>query len=153
MDTAPTGAHINVAGLERAELLSPLSGDSMLAAAAMLLAFIVVLFVGSMLLPGKRYELTDADGKSRTCKLNGFALFLATLIVAGVAQYAGWFSLSVLHAHFVPLFVVANAFAFGLAGWLYWQGAGTQGAPEGFWRGFFYGRTFNPVRLGMDLKF
>lgn len=153
MDTAPTGAYINVAGLERAELLSPLSGDSMLAAAAMLLAFIVVLFVGSMLLPGKRYELTDADGKSRTCKLNGFALFLATLIVAGVAQYAGWFSLSVLHAHFVPLFVVANAFAFGLAGWLYWQGAGTQGAPEGFWRGFFYGRTFNPVRLGMDLKF
>ena len=134
-------------------MLSPLSAGALLGAAAMLLAFVAVLFIGSLVLPGRRFELTDGDNASRTCKLNGLALFLATLAAAGVAQFAGWFSLSVLHAYFVPLLVVANLFAFALSGWLYWQGAGTQGAPAGFWRGFFFGRTLNPAWLGMDLKF
>ncbi len=142
-----------MAVLEQHELLSGLSGGALLRAAAMFLAFMAALFAGSMLLPGRRFELTDADGGSRTCTLNGLALFIATIAVAGVAQVAGWFSLSVLHAHFIPLFVVANVFAFALSGWLYWQGAGTPGAPAGFWPGFFFGRMLNPQWLGMDLKF
>ncbi len=142
-----------MAALEQHELLSGLSGSALLAAAAMFLAFMAALFAGSMLLPGRRFELTDADGGSRVCKLNGLALFIATIAVAGVAQVAGWFSLSVLHSHFIPLFVVANIFAFALSGWLYWRGAGTPEAPDGFWPGFFFGRMLNPQWLGMDLKF
>ena len=71
---------------------------------------------------------------------------------AGTAQAAGWFSLPTLHARFAALFVAANVFAFGLAGWLYWRGARASDAPRGFWRGFFFGRERNPAWFGVDLK-
>ena len=119
----------------------------------MLLLFIGALFVGSKLLPGRRVELTDALGNARTFKLNGLALFLSTALVAGLAHFFGWFSLSALHSHFGALLVVANVFAFGLSGWLYWRGAGQEDAPAGFWRGAFMGRELNPTLFGMDLKF
>ena len=137
---------------EAAILLSALSGGALLEAAAMALAFVAVLFLGSILLPGRRIAGPDAEGGQRVYKLNGLALFLAAAVAAGFAQAFGWFSLSVLHTHFAALFVAANGFAFALAGWLYLRGVLAPDASPGFLRGFFYGVDAGPVWLGLDLK-
>lgn len=131
---------------------SALSGGTLLEATAMVFGFVGLLFLGSMLLPGRRVTGPDIEEQSTTYKLNGLALFLMTVIVAGLAQVYGWVSLSVLHTHFATLFVVTNGFAFALSGWLYWQGAKTRDAPPGMWRGFFFGVELNPAWFGVDLK-
>ena len=129
-----------------------LTGVAVLEAAAIMLGFVAVLLAGSRLLPGRRIALTDADGGSRTCKLNGLALFVSTAVLVGVAQVMGWFSLSFLYERFVALLIVANVFAFAVSGWLYWRGARADDSPRGFWRGFFLGRELNPMWFGVDLK-
>jgi len=129
-----------------------LSGGALLEAAAMMLVFIGALFLGSMLLPGRRVAGPDVEGKSHTYKLNGLALFLIAAIVGCLAQVFGWFSLSVLNTHFGALFVAANGFAFALSGWLYFRGARFRDASPGMWRGFFFGVEPNPAWLGVDLK-
>lgn len=108
-----------------------LSSSSILLSMATLLGFLVALFVGSKLLPGTRVELADAGGASRVFKLNGLALFLATVLIVSVGQVMGWFSLAFLYNHFVALFIWANVVAFSLAGWLYWRGSSTAEAPKG----------------------
>ena len=128
-----------------------LSSAAVLEAGAMLLAFVVALFVGSMAVPGRRLALPGTAGAQRT-KRNGLALFAIVVAAAGIAQAAGWFSLATLHARFAALFVAANVFAFGLAGWLYWRAARERDAPAGFWRGFFLGRELSPAWFGVDLK-
>ena len=132
--------------------LSALSGETLLEAAAMMLGFVGVLFLGSMLLPGPRVTGPEVEGQASTYTLNGLALFLMTAIVSCLAQVSGLLSLSVLHTHFAALFVVTNGLAFALSGWLYWQGAQTRNAPPGVWRGFFFGVELNPVWFGVDLK-
>ncbi len=129
-----------------------LSSETLLDAAVMLLVFMSFLFVGSLVLPGRKLMLTDANGEVRTFKLNGLSLFLLVSALAGLAQYLGWFSLSSLYFHFAALFVMANVFAFAYSGWLQWCGAGKPGTTEGFWRGFFMGRQLNPTYLGVDMK-
>ena len=130
---------------------SALSTAALLEAAALLLAFVVALFVGSMVVPGRRLTPTGPAGAQRT-KLNGLALFAIVVAAAAIGQVAGWFSLATLHARFAALFVAANVFAFGLAGWLYWRAARERDAPAGFWRGFFLGRELSPAWFGVDLK-
>ena len=132
--------------------LSMLASGTLLEAAVMLLAFVGVLFVGSMLLPGRRVRGPEVEGQSTTYTLNGLALFLMTVIVVCLAQIFGWFSLSVLHTHFAALFVAANVFAFALSGWLYWRGIKPRDAPPGPWKGFFFGVELNPTWFGVDLK-
>ena len=131
---------------------SALSSGTLLETAAMMLGFVGLLFLGSMLLPGRRVMGPNVEGQSTTYKLNGLALFLMTVIIAGLAQVYGWFSLSVLHTHFAALFVVTNGFAFALSGWLYWQGGKSRDASRGSWRGFFFGVELNPTWFGVDLK-
>ena len=138
--------------LEIALAPEPLSGAALLTAALMLLTFIVVLFVGSLLLPGRVLQLANAGGVSRSFRLNGLILLLSVAATVALAEYLGWFSLASLYSHFVPLLVVTNVFAFAFSGWLYWRGRGEPAAPAGFWRGFFFGRQLNPGLLGMDLK-
>ncbi len=137
---------------EALDLSSALSGETLLEAAAIVLGFIALLFVASLVLPGRRVTGPDADGNERVYKLNGLALFLITLIAAGLAQGFGWFSLSVLHTHLLALFVAANGFAFAFSGWLYWRAARARHAPPGFWRGYFQGVDAGPVWFGLDLK-
>ena len=132
--------------------VSALSADTLLEAAAMLPAFVAVLFLGSALLPGRRVTGSDADGERRVYKLNGLALFLIVAVAAGLAQVSGWFSLSMLHAHFAALFVVANAFAFALSGWLFFQGARARKGSQVSRRDFFMGVEAGPTWLGLDLK-
>ena len=123
-----------------------------LEAAALALAFVGVLFVGSIVVPGPRISGPDITGASRTYKLNGFSLFLVVVAVAALGQALGWFSLAVLHSHFLALFLVANVFAFALSGWLYVRGA-RRGAPRsGFWHDIFMGVEAGPTAFGVDLK-
>ena len=129
-----------------------LSATTLWQAALMLAGFIAFLMAGSKFLPGREVMLTDVDGKTRPCKLNGLSLFLLTFAVAGLAAYFGWFSLSALYTHFAALFIVTNVFAFAFSAWLYWRGTGTEGAPAGFWRGYFFGRERDPALFGVDLK-
>ncbi len=133
-------------------LSNALSGGALLDAAAIVLAFVALLFLGSLVLPGRRIAGPDAEGTERIYKLNGLAFFLIVAVAAGLAQIFGWFALSALYARFAALFVAANAFAFAFAGWLYWQGARASGAAPGFWRGYFSGVDAGPVLLGLDLK-
>ena len=132
--------------------LPMLSGEMLLAAAAMLAIFVGALFLGSKVLPGRRLTGPELDGKSIAYKINGLTLFLLTAAAAALAQFLGWFSLAVLHTHFFALFVVTNVFAFAFSGWLYWRGVRSQGAPQGFWRGYFVGVELNPAAFGLDLK-
>ncbi len=133
-------------------LLSTLSGTTLLEAAVMMLVFFGALFLGSVILPGRRIAGPDHEGKLHDYKLNGLALFLVTVIVAGLAQVFGWFSLSVLYTHFAALFVAANVFAFALSGWLYYRAVRTRNASPGISQGFFFGVELNPTWLGVDLK-
>ena len=130
-----------------------LSGSIVLEAAAMMLGFVGVLFLGSMILPGHRSTGPGFEGGKPVYTFNGLTLFLMTMIAGCLAQISGWFSLSVLHTHFAALFVVANGFAFALSGWLYYRGARALDASQrGIWRGFFFGLELNPTWLGVDLK-
>ena len=130
-----------------------LSAATLFEAALMLAGFIAFLFIGSRLLPGREVMLTDADGATHPCKLNGLSLFLLSYAVVAIGGYFGWFSLSALHTHFAALFVVTNVFAFALSGWLYWRGADAPAEENaGFWHGYFFGRELNPRLLGVDLK-
>jgi len=129
-----------------------LPGATVPEAAAMPPGFIALLFLALALLPGRRITGPDAEGNQRVYKLNGLALFLIVAVAAGLAQFSGLFSLSVLHTHFLALFVVANGFAFALAGWLFFRGARTREASRVSWRDFFMGVEAGPTWLGLDLK-
>ena len=130
---------------------SILSGGMLIDAAAMTGVFLLLLFAGSMFLPGPRVAAEDTEGESVNYRLNGLALYLLAALAAILAQLGGWFSLSVLYSHFFALFVTANLLAFALSGWLFWRGARKQRQP-GFWRGFYFGTELNPSLLGVDLK-
>ena len=130
-----------------------LSVGAFLNASLMVAAFVVVLFLGSLLLPGRRITGPDAEGGERVYRLNGLGLFLLTVVVAGLGHSLGWVSLAALYEHFGALFVAANLFAFAFSGWLYWQGRRASGPVSGSaWRGYFCGVNAGPVWFGIDLK-
>ena len=126
----------------------PAIGD----AALMSGAFIALLFVGSVVLPGRQGSGPDVEGRERTYKLNGLTLFLGVLVFLFVAQALDIFSLAALTERFAALFIVANVFSFALAIVLYLLGNRSRDtAPKGG-RGFFMGVDHNPTFLGVDLK-
>ena len=139
-------------GIETNNPFLTLTGGVLLEAAAMVAVFVVALFVGSILVPGRRMVLTDAEGESRNFRLNGLALFLITAVAAGLAQFFGVFSLARLYTHFAALFVVVNILSLSVAAWLYWGGTRDPDAPKGFVQGFLMGRKLNPTCFGVDLK-
>ncbi len=134
------------------ELINNFSIDDLLWATPLMLAFILLLFVGSFVLPGKKIVGPEVDGKPRTYKLNGLSLFLITVLGAFILNVADVFSLSTLIEEFFAFFIVANVFSFLLSGWLYWRGARSQDSPTGFLRGYFYGVEHSPSWFGIDLK-
>ena len=114
--------------------------------------FVGILFLASILLPGRRITGPDSGEGPRTYKINGLPIFLITVVVVCLAQVFGWFSLSALHSRFAALFVAANGFAFALSLWLYFRGNLARDAKPGDWRNFFFGSELNPTLLGVDLK-
>lgn len=133
-------------------MLTMLTSLNLLEAAGMVLVFVGVLFLGSVVVPGRRIKGPDMEGNTREYKLNGLALFLITVFVTAIVQSMGWFSLSVLYSQFAALFVAANVFAFLLATWLYFRATRNQETTTGFWRGYFFGALSNPTWLGVDIK-
>jgi delta14-sterol reductase len=125
--------------------------------AAMFFGFIAVLFVGSLLVPGKQEQGIPLAGGARvTYTLNGFLLFLAVFAaaLASVALQPGW--LAALHTHFWHVFVVANVAAFAASAYLTVRGRKNTGERRAGVVGFvvdtFYGVELNPATAGVDLK-
>lgn len=123
-------------------------------AAALFGGFVLFLFIGSRVVPGKTLEgVPMPDGTRQKYRMNGLYLYLLTVAILGAAQYFKWFSLSIVVRYYWPLFVVANVFAFTLTGILYVKGR-RAGAPL---HGHvivdsFMGTEVNPTWLGVDLK-
>lgn len=139
------------------DAMRTLTPEGLLTAAALFATFVAALFVGSRVLPGRRMQgAVLADGSRITYTLNGLALFLGTAAVLAALQVTGVFSLARVHAHFLPLLVVANVFAFALTGALWWKGvragAPRRGGALGVVQEAFFGTELNPHFLGVDLK-
>jgi Delta14-sterol reductase len=132
--------------------------SDLLTAAALYLAFVAVLFAGSMVLPGRAYFGVElADGRRRRYLLNGLGLLVVVLFMVGMLAAAAPWTLAVPYHLFIPLLVVANVFAFSLSAVLYRRGRCNLPVEEragigGLLRGCFYGAQLNPTWAGMDLK-
>ncbi|MBP2400921.1 DUF1295 domain-containing protein [Streptomyces syringium] len=130
-------------------------------AALALMAFVLVLFVGSRWIPGRSVPaaVTEDTGAPRAYRLNGAWLFALTAsAVAGCWLWAPRV-LAWPERHWGELLLAANVFAFALA-WLLFLTGGrrTRAASRvpGWRRGpadYFYGVELNPVWAGVDLKF
>src|SRR5690349_13187432 len=125
-----------------------LSLADVIAASAAYLAFVAVLFAGSLLLPGPVHEgVRRSDGSRQKYKLNGLALFSAALLLAVAAELLGW-SLDVVVRFLPALAVAANLFAVAAALAL-WRPAAR---PGGRMASYLMGNLRDPTLLGVDLK-
>ncbi len=134
------------------EIVAMLSGEALFEATLLLLVFLAALFLGSLIVPGREGSGPDITGNQRVYRLNGLSLFLLTILLVGAVQWAGLFSLAIVHERFAALFVVANGFAFLLAGLLYGIARRARRGENGFLRGYFMGVDANPTWFGVDLK-
>src|SRR5262249_35581071 len=101
----------------RENLTMPSVSLEQLGAASLWFAgFVGVLFVGSLLLPGRVKKGAAAPNGCRPrYKLNGLLLCALVLAGVGAASVSGMLPLAMAAPHFWALFIVANIFAFGLA--------------------------------------
>lgn len=139
------------------EAMRTMTPEGLATAALMLAVFLAALGLGSRVLPGRRMKgAVLADSTQITYTLNGLSLFLATALALGALQVTGVFSLATVHAHFLPLLVMANVLAFTMTFALWVKGA-RAGAPRrpglaGFIKDAFFGLELNPRGAGLDLK-
>ncbi len=134
-----------------ARIGATLTGNNLLTAAAIWLAFVIFLFIGRKVIPGRLTQGQKLkDGSRKTYKLNGLRLFGLLAIVLAAGQFTHLFSLSTVNRLFWPLFVVANAFAFVHSFYLYF--VGKRGEEHGFFGEMWFGRDLNPELWGVDLK-
>ncbi len=121
---------------------------------ALVLGFVVYLFVASKLVPGRDEKGAKLeDGSRLTYRLNGLALFLVTAGLLAGGTWLGWVDLSILHEHFWGLFVGANLLSVGMTAALYLspkaeRHRGLGGLASDLW----YGVELNPRWLGIDVK-
>lgn len=140
------------------EPLSVLDPLNLAVGLAMALGFCVALFVGSMLVPGKRQKgVKLADGSRIPYVLNGLALFLLTMAVLAGASWLGVLSLGAIHTHIFGLFVAANVLSVVMTLALFLGGrrkkdAHRHGGPLGLVKDLWYGVELNPTWLGIDVK-
>lgn len=127
---------------------------NLLVGAALVLGFVVYLFVGSIVVPGPaRLGATLADGTRRSYKLNGLALLLLTAAIVAIGTFLGVVDLAILHTHFWGLFVAANALSVAMTAALYLGGRRKKDATsEGLLKDLWYGVELNPEWLGVDVK-
>jgi delta14-sterol reductase len=123
-------------------------------------AFVAVLFVASLVVPGRIEEGVVLEGGGRErYRLNGLALFVLTAAGAGGLLAFRPGVLAEVHAHFWGLLVAANVFGFVVPAILAVRGrARVPGhrprAPGvlGALADYFYGVELNPKLLGLDIK-
>ncbi|MDQ3564105.1 MAG: ERG4/ERG24 family protein [Pseudomonadota bacterium] len=138
--------------------MSSLNTGTSLEALAGVAAFVILLFAGSRLLPGPEAQGAPLPSGGRLAyRLNGLRVFLLVALVAALGQLLGWWSLSVLYRHFLPIFLAANVFAFVLTGIVFLRGKqpsaqkGQNRLAETL-RGLYFGVELNPRLAGVDLK-
>jgi delta14-sterol reductase len=138
----------------------PVTAGTVFAASVMLGVFVLFLFAASYLVPGDEREgVQTLLGKQRY-RLNGLRLLALTVAVVALGWSADLFSPAVIQAHFWPLFVACNLFAFVMSAILLRQGkraAAAQGnpLPDGLidsLKAYWYGSEVNPTWAGVDLK-
>jgi delta14-sterol reductase len=144
------------------DLLLPVTSSTLLAASEMVLGFIAALWLGSLFLPGlERKGYPQSDGSRRNYKLSGMTLYFMTHIALGVATFGFGVSLTPVVTHFWSIFIVANAVAVSLCGYLFFRGRRPgvlkyphpAGNPLPAWlQDLWFGAEQNPTLLGVDLK-
>ena len=120
-------------------------------------AYLALLFVLAKVLPAQQLlGVKNADGSQILYRLNGFATFLAIVLLGAVGSRLGWFSLRFIYDHYLGLLLAANVFAFATTFALYAKGraAGEKLRPGvlGAIQDMFFGVELNPAVLGVDLK-
>lgn len=137
-----------------ADLPNSITIVSLCYATLMFVGFMIVMFVGTMFLPGKVHQgclLSDGDRKSY--KLNGLLLFIVTTCAIALLTQVFHLSLAPLHTYFWSLFIVANLFAFTLTGILYAKAKHQSiNIPRNIVKELWFGVELNPTWLGVDLK-
>jgi delta14-sterol reductase len=126
----------------------PISAYGLREAVLGVIAFVALLFLGSIILPGRvDAGVASEDGSRRAYKLNGLLLFVVVLTGAAAGHWAGLFSLASLPSRLPSLLVVANILAFAASFALSRRGCGWNWLTQ-----FFLGAESNPSWLGIDLK-
>jgi delta14-sterol reductase len=118
----------------------------------MAVGFVLLLFVGSLVVPGKRVKGARlASGERLDYKLDGLALYV--LLVAGIAAgtWLGGLSLAIVQHHFVALWIGANVVSVVLTLALYLTGRGATKS-QGLVKDLWFGVELNPRWLGVDMK-
>jgi delta14-sterol reductase len=111
-------------------------------------AFVVLLVMGSLWLPGAVHLGPPVDGVRRSYKLNGLLLFVLVISGAAAAHFAGLRILDWIPPRLPALAIAANILAFAGSCALL-----ARGERSGrFVADFFYGVQHNPNWLGLDLK-
>jgi delta14-sterol reductase len=130
--------------------LAPVTIEAFLDALLAESAFVLLLAVGSLLLPGRvHHGAPGPDGLAPAYKLNGFLLFALTLAGALAGHLTRVIPLSVIAEQLPALLLAANVLAFSGAAVLIVRSRqrGTHVLAD-----FFYGREANPRWVGLDLK-
>ncbi len=127
---------------------------SLLVGAALALGFCAVLFVGSIVVPGRVQEGSLlGDGSRKKYKLNGLALLVCIALLGAAGQGLGLFSLAIINENFLGLFVAANAVSIALSAWLWLSGRNKKDAERSNpLKEIWYGVELNPELFGVDLK-
>jgi delta14-sterol reductase len=128
---------------------SPATPLSVALAALGIACFVALLFLGSLLVPGRvREGRPQSDGRAVQYRLNGLALFVLCLAGVAVFQLAGP-GLAALARHFWSLIIAANLLAWPAALVLFLAGRPDRSRRL---RDFFIGIERNPSLFGVDLK-
>lgn len=129
-------------------------------AAAIYAGFVVALFVGAMIFPGRWVSgFPQPGGGRKDYKINGMSLWVAThmFVITGTMMFD--LSLAPLVDHFWDLFVVINGVSVLWTLVLYAGGRRKMPVEErgpitlgSFVKDFWYGNELNPTWKGVDLK-
>ncbi len=125
---------------------------------ALFVGFTLYLFVLSKIVPGRELEgVVLEDGTRVRYRLNGLALFLITMGIAGALEITGVFRLSTLLRHFWGLFIGANALSVVITAALYVTGKDRPGSKRhegalGRLADLWYGVELNPRWGDVDVK-
>jgi len=138
----------------------PVTAETLANATLWVSAFIVLLFVGSIVLPSPRWlGFEQPSGDRKEYELSGLPLFLVTHVVLGVGVAVFGWSLAPLVSHFWSLLVVMNVWALVFTLYLFAIGrakGATHTKEESplppLLADLWFGPELNPTLLGVDLK-
>lgn len=143
-------------------LVLPVTADALIAASQMVVGFILLMFLGALLLPGvDRLGYALPNGMRKNYKLTGMTLFFYTHVVVGIGTAAFGLSLAPMITHFWSLLIVMNivAFSWSFALFLWGKRKGAESLSHGeglrlpVWlKDIWFGNELNPTWIGVDLK-